>query len=560
MRGVICAAQSAHIARFRNWRPWCYLVAVERQKEDVLAQWTTEFDEAVPLGAQLRDRLKRAGWEITYTRPSPQRKSWLLYLQPAAKLRNRFDLAPEVLAVVAPFDKAQASEVDVAMDALRQTHRLDRGLVLFFSGDKQARKELSPVLPAELAFIFFLIDEFLEASDPERQTHKILAEHLASGRPFAPGSPVSDAQFFGRQTELSALERRLLETAYPVGLFGLRKIGKTSLAYRLRAKWRQDKNSSGPRAILIYCDLQSIPFSRRNRMGLMRKVVEEIRITIDDINLKKTFADRPWNYLELRKIDAQTIESLAIDALDELLEWAKSSATGKIVFAIDEYERLLNGEVFTPRDGLDILDLLRGYTQQHPELFSFMVIGLDRRWALQARFDRRQNPLFGALFQMPLGGLSRQELGTLVRKLGRRVGLDFNHESIDRIFLESGGHPYIARLLADLLDREQSHDRITSIQVGLSQLLQTLPLFDLESATTMQEIADSVMDLARSSGNSASEAAHFWLCHTDCPAPSEIAGDLIQYGIIDSVTRLTTIGAFARWARKNYAQGEHHGG
>jgi hypothetical protein len=476
---------------------------VERHKEDTLAEWKTEFDTAVRNGRQLRERLGRAGWAIDHIRPSAQRRSWLLYLQPAPKLRRRFDLAPEVLAVVAPFEQAQAADVDAATRALHETHRLDRGLVLFFSDDPSAQRELEPILPAEMAFIFFVSDDFLATPDPEGETRKILGERLGSGRPFAPGSPVSDAQFFGRQAELSALERRLLETSCPVGLFGLRKIGKTSLIHRMRTKWREDRNETGPRAILVYCDLQSIPFSRRSRTGLMRKLVEEIRAVVHDLGLGAMFVDRQWRNYELRTASDTSIGRFAVDALDDLLEWAARTSRSKIVVVIDEYERLLNEEAFPRRDGLDILDLLRGYTQQSPRFFSFVVVGLNRRWALKARYDGRQNPLFGALFQMPLGGLSRQELGTLVRKLGRRVGLDFDHEATDQLFSESGGHPYIARLFADLIDRGAPQERVEPFHVDFYRVREALPVLELEAETTMREIADTVADLAASGDKAA---------------------------------------------------------
>lgn len=525
---------------------------MERRTQEALADWVSAFDAKVAQGRQIREQLTRAGWTIDHLRPSPDRRSWLLYLQPTPKLRRRFDLAPEVLAVLAPFEKAQASEIDVAERALRETHRLDRGLVLFLSGDLSAERELAAVLPAERAYVFLQIDEFLSRADPEAANRRLLAEHLGSGRPFTPGSPVSDWQFFGRQAELLELERRLLETSQPVGLFGLRKMGKTSLIHRLRHKWRQDRGSEGPRALLVYCDLQSIPFSRRSRAGLMRKLVEELRATLAELELGEVFAASPWVTHDLRRADDPTLIHLAVEALDEVLEWAARSSSTKLVVAIDEYERLLNEEAFPRRDGLELLDLLRGYTQQRSRSFSFVVAGLHRRWALQARYEGRQNPLFGALYQMPLGGLSHQELNTLVRKLGRRAGLDFDHEAAARIFKESGGHPYIARLFADLIDQRTPGGRVEPIQVHDPLVVEALPALDREAATTMREIADTLEDLARSGDKAAPAAAATWLRHIDAAVPPAIADDLVRYGLADASTRIAVIGAFVRWARENY--------
>ena len=523
---------------------------MEESKQKALDEWIRRFDAAVVQGRLLRNYFMKAGLSLDRLYPVPGRRTWLVYLQPSLNLRRRFDLAPEILAVVSPYEKVHAQELDAAANALRETHRLDRGLVLFFSDDPSAARELDAVLPDERATIFFHIDDLLATSDPEASLRRYLAAQLGSGRPFAPGSPVSDWQFFGRQTELLELERRLLETTQPVALFGLRKMGKTSLIRRLQQKWRDDRNEAGPRAVILYCDLQSIPFTRRSLAGLMRKLLEEIRSVVADNALLPGFRGRPWTNQDLRQLDEKSLAGLAIDALDDMLSRIAERPSAKLVVAIDEYERLLNEKMFPRAEGLDFLDMLRGYSQQQPRAFSFLVAGLDRRWALQGRYEGRQNPLYGGIYQMPLAGFSRQELGNLMRKLGRRAGLDFTREAIDRIAAESGGHPYIARLFADIIDQGAPSSRIEPIRITDSLVGSALPSLDREAASTMIELADTISDLAQSSEKTAPAVTQAWMRHIDSPPPPALHDDLVRYGLVEGSS--VRIGAFARWARQNF--------
>lgn len=99
-------------------------------------------------------KLSRAGWTInraTPTSPKPQTCcSWLLYLQPSAALRHRFELAPEVLACVSPFEIAQARDIDDTEYELSRTHRLDRGVALFLTMGSAARELEAAVPPTSL--------------------------------------------------------------------------------------------------------------------------------------------------------------------------------------------------------------------------------------------------------------------------------------------------------------------------------------------------------------------------------------------------------------------------
>lgn len=518
---------------------------MELEKQRVIEKFRREFVGDVPYGEALLAKIERGGWTLTSLRRTDnasQRRPWLLYLEPDHALRARFELAPEVLAIVSPHARVQARELDIAESELAVTHRLDRGLVFFFSNDPDAESELRATLQEERRYLFLSMCEFLAAADPVGWLREHLSERLGSMRPFAPGSPVVDAQFFGRQAELAEIERRLLQTSTPVGLFGLRKVGKTSLLKRLQAQWRSATHPT----VMLYCDMQAVPFARRTRAGtfeLLWKAAREEAQHLDAID----GGDRWLTAHPLRATDAERLE-LGTAALESVLAWAEAHGR-KLVLAFDEYERLLDGKTMPVEHGLDVLDYVRGLNQQHPKAFTYVVAGLNRVWANTSRYSGRQNPLFGAYYLLPLGGMSREDLGSLIRKLGRRTSLDFDHAAIDTIYAESGGHPFLARTLADRVDQSASVQRRESISVSRELVEARLAEFESDTLPVMQEMADAVVELSPKEGCETLAAA--LSARSSAGVSAGFVTDLVRYGIIANESFSPRIGVFARWLQRN---------
>lgn len=521
---------------------------MEFQKQRRLDEEREDFARGVPFGAKIWEKLASAGWTITRARrtavSAAGTSSWLLYLQPSDMFRRRFELAPEVLACVSPFETAQAREVDEVEAELARTHRLDRGIVLVLSMDARAARELEAVLPEERCYLFATFDDLLDAPDPQHWTAELLVNGLGMMRPFAPGAPVADAQFFGRQSELQELERRLLQMATPVGLVGLRKVGKTSLLQRFRRKVEDDADEHGPATLVVHCDAQAVPFTRRNLDGLMRALwqsARELAAHWPAIASAEASLARPV-------IADADIARATTDALEGLVRWCAAHRR-KLVVSLDEYEKLLDGRSVSRDDGLDLLDFLRGLNQQHPKAFNYVFAGLGRRLANTHRFAGRQNPLFAAYFPFPLGGLGREELGGMVRKLGRRASLEFDHEAVDKIAAESGGHPFLARTLADIVDQQSARERQRAVPVGLKAIHAALPTFEAEAEFVMREIADAVQELGALDGLTPLVDAldgGSW-----APLSPAFVEDLRRYGIVEADGTRTRIGVFGRWLHRN---------
>lgn len=530
---------------------------LERYREDLL--------RAAPDVAPVLDRLERADITLTHARSADASgrhegaRTWLLYYKPAEHLRQRFALDPEILVVLLPGREAQARDIETAEDVLRRDLRLDRGVVLVIARDGWVKSRLGQLVQhTGRIYVLLTFSEVESAGDPQRWLRSVLIDRLGSSDLFAPGAPVSGWDFTGREQELQTI-RRHLEAGRPVGLYGLRKTGKTSLLYKLRERLVAD-SSPERMTIPIHLDMQSISFAEMDQVGFMRRLVklacaalDEAGVSPSSLGLEALLGD--IGYLDT--LPADQVVKAGIRVLDGLVAWTRERpGQRQVILFIDEYERLLSGQGFPLSHGLQILEYLRGLVQSPGGRFNFLVAGLSRRLASRPTFEDRQNPLFNFAIGYPLAGLAREEMNQLMRKVGRRLGLVFDHEALDHVWQQSGGHPYLTRDYGRIIDQHvPTNERMDDPKTVTIKLVEELQdEFRRSVREAMEEIERTVADL-----------------HADAPlvlsclAQDERAGDLLgELGeeVVDELCRLgvlenigetgrhlwrVRIGCFATW-------------
>src|SRR5690606_34532529 len=151
-----------------------------------------------------------------------------------------------------------------------------------------------------------------------------------------------------------------------------------------------------------------------------------------------------------------------------------------------------------------------------PKSFSFIIAGLTRRFASQSMIGRKQNPLFNFVVDFPLGGLRQDELRTLLRRIGSRLGLDFDSGAIEEIWEQTGGHPALARDYGRVIDLHVGREsRAEGVSVDRSLVIESYDAYARQVDMSMLEIArsleqisqrspDALRDLVASPGSGAS--------------------------------------------------------
>jgi len=319
-----------------------------------------------------------------------------------------------------------------------------------------------------------------------------------------------------------------------VGLFGLRKIGKTSLLLRLVEKF-QDAAPGQHRVVPMHLDLQTLSFDRKNLSGLF----QVLNAALADATQRAGF---PAN-------DRQDPTPFA-DRFEALLSTRGDAPTPRFLMIVDEYERLLDGRI-PQQDGAEFLAWLRGLAQTHADRFSFILAGRNRRLLAPASIGGYDNPLYRFLHEVPLGGLAPDDCRQMVRKIGRRLQLRFQSDALDLVVAESGGHPFLARMLGDLVDQRVPAASRTPADVTRATVESILPAFRTEADEDMRLLLDAATDVDQQASDRLVHLAHGipWLGGV---GRERVDAALVQYGMLHDSLHFR-IGALAHWLRENYA-------
>lgn len=494
-----------------------------------------EFRQQWPSWSWLQDRLRKSGLEPTSAkelRPGESRGSWVILAKPADVLVKHFELAPEVIVLCAPWKAMQAKDIERTEAVFKSEIRVDPGFALVISGDPDAEARLRAVVPDDRKYLFVTADMFESKTDPQSFLHDLLCDMLGRRRLFDLRLPAMGSQFFGRENELEALERDVLN-GHCLGVFGLRKVGKTSLLRRVAQKFR-DAKPEARRVIPVEVDLQEIPYNRRSLAGAVGLIGQQL--------------DRE---IARAKIQLPVAERDPLDRLVQTAEHVEREMGARVLLILDEYEVLLGGRI-PSSDGVELLTWLRGLAQGHAKAFSLVLAGRNSRLLAPARIGGADNPMYRFLRSVPLAGLTPEDCRSMVRKIGGRMALRFNHDALQLIVEETGGHPALVRTLGDLIDQHVPVSERNPAVVNAATVTHVLPRFSREVVEDMRELLDAANDFDPHGSD--------YLIHLAYEVPwiggsSEALVDdaLVGYGILTRDTHAFRIGCLATWVRNNYA-------
>ena len=266
---------------------------------------------------------------------------------------------------------------------------------------------------------------------------QLLRLWVGQGDLFDVHSPIADAgTFFGRGQFIHTLTTKIIQ-GENFGIFGLRKVGKTSLVFQLRENL--------PKNLIGYVDLQSVA-SRR---------CEEIYFRLSSAlrrELRVKYPDLPPVESKLTDYDAsRAYPSIATDFHNELLKIkAMLEAQGqqpRVLLLLDEIELLLpHGQNKGFAGYEDFFRQVRGLYQQEGFVLSG-VVGADPSACRAGKWGDRDNPVFQYYDEVFLTPLDRTECDQMVHGIGEVMGVTFDAPALSIVYEESGGHPYVARQL-----------------------------------------------------------------------------------------------------------------
>lgn len=377
----------------------------------------------------LKTESARSGSPFTYT---------YLFLHPTKELTERLGIKREVLCFsddATSVDGRQFSYIDEIL--AKDSNRLVDDVVFLVSEGRNLRDVADEYMERTGRKIVSCSWRDIQGAGDD-YAYELLREFLYNRDFFDVSDPVSsDGQFFARFKLVDSIFDSLA-SGQSTGIFGLRKIGKTSVIDRLIIR-----NGTGRKFRIAHIDAQS-PLIYSNTPG---GVALEICRSFN--NLWGREHQAPFRKDIPKEADL-------LNATRYFTEFIKNLAgQGKpLLVIIDELERILpNKALSSPWNTgyIDLWRLLRAVSQELRGKFVFLVASTSPYFIEAAKVTSEDNPIYRFIKPQYLSMFNKADLGDMLTKLGKPMGITFSLDAIDKIHEYFGGHPFLSRQLCSAI-------------------------------------------------------------------------------------------------------------
>ncbi len=270
---------------------------------------------------------------------------------------------------------------------------------------------------------------------------------------FGVASPLnSDSTFFGkdRTNSISELYGKYRQGEHG-GVFGLRRIGKTSVLNLLKQRVQQDGG------VAVYFDMSMLHHQHWNSLlhSIIKRIEDEYKYSIDEtdsVQLPKVFA-LPEAASRYNEPKAPTSFAEDIKNLYHAL------GNRRILLIFDEIEQISFTTSPTEhwKDGNDALyfwQVIRAVYQMNPELFSFVIAGVNPKCIEISTINGIDNPIFNMLTPFYISLFDIGDVKEMLTSIGGHIGLLFDEEVFTKMIDDYGGHPFLTRRVCSMINSE----------------------------------------------------------------------------------------------------------
>ena len=433
--------------------------------------------------------VRGAGFKITWVVDNPDERLWGLFLKPNSTLQQLFGTSREVLLWAAEFRDFQARTVQQAQEIIRDEHpRLSDDYCLILVPGSSAPERVSEVASKLLSEYVGVPLEDLHLFQPlgTKSFIAYLQGRLFSRDLYRVSTPVTDPRgFYGRRALIGEVTALLSNGVSNVGVFGLRKMGKTSLLYRILESLR----SSG-RTFPCHVDLQ--------RMDALNPTVEYALWSLGEALLDSNSRLRKFNDLRLfgkHSLFSETTPADVPELFDHDVRVILSKTNRLIVFLLDEIELMapiIPGSRWE-NAFVTFWRLLRGLSQQFPGKISYLITGTNPKCIEVNRLNEIENPAYNYFDVKYLPALDLGEAQQLLSEIGIRMGLDWSDSATQTCFRLTGGHPFLLRGMASVVHRSLGR-RTERVRVTEESVTRTIRRFLLEFNPNLSQMVEVLRD------------------------------------------------------------------
>lgn len=370
------------------------------------------------------------------------------FFKPAETLRNLYNLGNEVLIVcctdtMRDFKSRTKDFLDYLLITSQEyKNRLDKitcflidendDIVSIVEEDRVENPDTRLIVPFSYA-------ELKDGLD-ENQLQNRMRDFLYERDLFGIASPLNnETLFFGkdRTNVISELYGKYKQGEQG-GLFGLRRIGKTSVLNLLQLRIQRENGAS------IYMDCSQYHRYRWNEFlrQIIRSILSEYGLNIN-IGDENRYAEKP-----------------AMKSFEEDIKKIYEKLENKRVLLIfDEIESISyttspSGHWKEENDSLYFWQALRAIIQTNSAYFSFIIAGVNPKMVEMGRINEYDNPIFGIFRPIYMELFDFDDVRKMVCDIGSHLGLKFEEPVISMLLDDYGGHPFLTRQVCSKINSE----------------------------------------------------------------------------------------------------------
>jgi serine/threonine-protein kinase len=512
--------------------------------------YAARFEADYPFGQEVLQLFKAAGARTT--RLSPVRQgapthSWALHVRLPRELEDHFSITRQFLVYCVCTKDLQPRDVSRVQALIRDADgEVEADFSMLISSDPLSKTKLTEwsaersaggitIVPLSRSKLELLLNG-------KKRSHglsHVIEEWVSERNLYDERSPVTGERFHGRTAVLRDLDRHLAKGGGDIGLFGLRRIGKTSVLLEL-----VDRLNQRDAIVPVFIDLEGTNGAAHaaHRIGqeLARAIAAHGRLT-ERQAVAALQMPSDWSTVEPRLLIARVGDALR-DALTSGVLKER-----RLILMLDEAESLLPSPQKPAEFALDLFRALRGVSQETGRL-NLVLAGVNATPTESPFLGDQDNPLFGSLAVHYLGPLEPEECEEMIRKIGRRMQVRWDGRAAAALTEHVGAHPLLARLAAsDLVTRyperplrpnlehadsvlESFSERQSSV---FEQMIQSLRRYYPGELEVLQVVADGDQVFATE------------LLDDDPALINHLAG----YGVLNSEHLSISIPAFRKWLR-----------
>ena len=378
------------------------------------------------------------------------------FFKPTDVMKSMYNLGNELLVVCCAdgmneFKSRTKDFIDFMLVTNTEfKNRLDKVTCFLIDGDsniidivKRDRIEN----PDARLIVPFSIEELNEQFNENTLSNR-MRDFLYEKDLFGIASPLkNDMLFFGkdRTNIISELFARYKQ-GEAGGLFGLRRIGKTSILNLL--KLRIDESGG----VAVYFDCSGVHQNHWNE--LLQYIV---------LNIKEQYSisDDKMEYDKNNSLigDRYSQKNAAKSFLQDIGKLYVLLGRNRILVILDEIESISFTTSpaqwwRTENDALYFWQAIRMLMQMHNEYLSFVIAGVNPMCVEVPLINNYDNPIFGMINPIYTSLFEYDDIKNMISSIGGRLGISFEDSVYAKLMEDYGGHPFLIRQVCSKINND----------------------------------------------------------------------------------------------------------